>query len=100
MALSFKFKQRKVSCANFYNDDSCSSPHKCEEFSKKNYGTVKKNNTIFSVETIFTQMLFYAIIAKYYIAMHICIFVVFGHILNLRSSNLVSHTTGRYRSII
>lgn len=60
----------------------------------------KINNTIFSVETIFTKMLFYAIIAKYYIAMHICIFVVFGHILNLRSSNLVSHTNGRYRSII
>lgn len=41
MALSFKFKQRKVSCANFYNDDSCSSPHKCEVFSKKNYRIVK-----------------------------------------------------------
>lgn len=60
----------------------------------------KMNNTIFSVGTILTQMLFYTLIAKYYIAMHICIFVAFGHIFNLRSSNLVSHTNGRYRSII
>lgn len=47
----------------------------------------KMNNTIFSVGTILTQMLFYTLIAKYYI-------------FNLRSSNLVSHTNGRYRSII
>lgn len=43
----------------------------------------KMNNTLFSVGTILTQMLFYTLIAKYYIAMHICIFVVFGHIFNL-----------------